>query len=304
MQKVFRLPSQLYFDLFSTPELSGDKLIAVYSILKTSRQGEVKYYAYKAKNNKFVSGYSLLRAKTKMSINTLKKYVPALIEKGLCHFDLNGDFVLLGNKKVKELYTRKLVPIVIGESFLDTALKVMSVRIHSKEGYQKKEIAKKLTRSEQLKQVVDKSNTNAGKRALKRSVKDESVIIEKTVLSLQGFSKLKDGTLDNKSKGYYWKKKLKVKGLVKTSRRFEEIEKMSFSEYQYLKSVFGLQRAETYNNGFLCRETISSFSAVDLTKVKKQEIKKEIPVSPKKPSKKPIRLDFDMIKFWESGAGN
>lgn len=293
--------------MFSTPDVSGDKLIALYSILKTSREGEVKYYSYKAKNNKFVSGYSLLRAKTKISLNTLKKYVPVLIEMGLCNFDVNGDFILLGNTKLKKMYSRKLVPVLIGKSLLETSYNVISVRLHSKESYQKKEIAKKLTRSEQLKQgsVPHRLlNANAGKRALKYSYSEseEKAIIEKTILSLQGFSKLKDGSLDNKSKGFYWKNKLKQKGLVKTKREFTKKEKMSLEEYRFLKGNFSMEKNETYYLGHLVEETVSSFYAIDLIN-KKQEIHAPtIKVTSNK--KAPIRMSFDMIKFWETGKGN
>jgi hypothetical protein len=119
-KKVARISSKLYFDLY---QKGGDKLIAVYVILKTSRNGEIKYYSHKSKNNKFVGGFSLLRSKTNLTLHSIKKYVPILIDMGLCFIDKNGDFVMIGNEKIKDLYnSRKLVPINIGVNLSETSL--------------------------------------------------------------------------------------------------------------------------------------------------------------------------------------
>ena len=144
-KKTARISSKLYSALFKE---GGDKLIAVYSVLKTSRGGEVKYYAYTSKNRKFISGYSLLRAKTILTLHTIEKYVPTLIDMGLCFIDKNGDFVLVGNQKLKKQYNNKLLPIKIGVNLTDTAYNSLAVRVFSMEKTQKTQIEKKQTRSE------------------------------------------------------------------------------------------------------------------------------------------------------------
>ena len=161
-KRIARLNSRLYFDLLVR---GGDKLIAVYSILKTSRNGEVKYYAYKSKNNKFVSGYALLRAKTSLTLHIIEKYVPMLIDMGLCFIDKNGDFVLLGNDKTNELYnSRKLVPVTIGANITETVLFSFAVRSFSAEKKQQTEINKKLTRSEVISQGANPRNLKEYKK--------------------------------------------------------------------------------------------------------------------------------------------
>lgn len=264
-KKIARINSRLYFDLF---ERGGDRLIAVYAILKTSRNGEIKYYSYTAKNNKFIGGYSLLRAKTNLTLHTIEKYVPTLMEMGLCFIDNNGDFVMLGNEKVKELYNnRKLVPIVIGKNITETAYNVVSVRLFSAEKQQLKQIEVKQNRSELLKQASNPSNPKLykkAKRALKKYEGVDLTVIDKTVLSNQGFAVLKDGTVNNKSKGAYWKKVLKRNGVVKTNRRFEPICEMPYAEYLQIKNSGYKAKKHTFNNGFLSEELVSSFSSIDL----------------------------------------
>src|SRR5690606_20070647 len=136
-KKVVRINSRLYYDLFSH-ENGGDRLIAFYCILKASRKNDSRFRAFISKNNKLVSGYGLLRAKTNLSLSTIEKYMPILIEKGLCTLEENGDVSLLGNQKTKELYScEKLVPIVIDENLVKTSLHVLAVRVKSAEDKQK-----------------------------------------------------------------------------------------------------------------------------------------------------------------------
>jgi len=309
MNKIFRLPSKLFFDLWTrgneTHGLTGTKLIAVYSILKCSRENEVKYYSYKSKNNKIISGYALLRAKTNLSLHTIEKYVPVLCDMGLCFIDSNGDFVLLGNQKVKELYSSydKIIPIKIGKNLTDTAHNVLSVISHAKERQQQKQYKKKLTRSENQKQGAYPRNNNAGKSAFKRSG-EVFKLNEKTVLSVKGFAALVHGKENNiknlKSSGCYWKRILKSKGIVKTKRQFENIQKMSHGQYLQLKNLGLLDYNQTYKGGYLVAETISTFSAIDLTKketVFEVTVKKEISEKKQEYKKKPY-LEFDMIDFW------
>jgi len=312
MNKIFRLPSRLFYDLWDKGNnfsgLTGEKLIAVYSILKSSREKEVKYYSYKSKNNKIISGYSLLRAKTNLSLHVIQKYVPVLIEMGLCFIDKNGDFVLLGNEKVKELYNcTKLVPIRIGRNLIDTADNILSVKLFAAEKQQKLQYKKRLTRSEIIKQGVDPKNSQQLKKAqsvLKR-FGDITNLNEKTVLSVEGFAVLKHGAENNlkniKSSGNYIKRKLKIKGLVKTKRQFEKIQKMSYEDYLNFKKLGMLTYRHTYSNGFLVEEKISSFSPVDLITTKEEKIVEPVIIKSEY-NNKPY-LEFDMIGFWINGKG-
>ncbi len=299
--KIVRISSKLYFDLYTR---GGDKLIAVYSILKASRDGEIKYYSYKSKNNKTISGYALLRAKTNLTLYSIERYVPHLIDMGLCFIDKNGDFVVLGGQKVKELYNSyKLVPILIGKNVIDTAYNVMSVRIMSEEKQQFRQIQLKQNRSELLKQVSNPTNHKTYKKALKvlQRYGEEVTVIDKTVLSNQGYAYLKDGSEDNKSKGAYWKRVMKNKGIVKTRRRFNLLGEISFADYLSLKNNGYKNRRLTYVNGNLAEEQISSFKAVNLiTEQKQHSIQLEV-IKPIKEKVKPLHhLSFDMVAWWSN----
>ena len=302
-KKIARINSRLYFDLFHR---GGDKLVAVYAILKTSRNGEVKYYSYKSNNNKFVSGYALLRAKTNLTLHTIEKYVPVLIDMGLCFIDKNGDFVLLGNDKINTLYSsRKLVPVTIGANVTETVLFSFSVRSFSAERKQQTEINKKLTRSEVISQGANPRNLKELKKAqrLLKTFGEVTNLTEKTVLSLNGFGVLKhtekNEIKDIKSSGSYWRKKLKNANIIKTKREFKKVQQMSFAEYLNFKKYGELTNRHTYKNGYLVEETISSFS----TKVLLPKLNVEISATKelKQEYKKKSYLEFDMIDFWVNG---
>lgn len=310
MKGIFRIPSQLYFDLWTKgneiPSLTGDKLIAVYSILKFYRDNGIKYYAYKSKNNKNISGYALLRAKTNISLHTIEKYVPVLIEMGLCFIDNNGDFVLLGNQKTKDLYSSyKLVPIKIGKNVTDTALNVMFVRVDAKDKEEQKQYRKKLTRSVIISQGVN-PQTSSKLRDAKKTLKrfgEITYLNEKTVLSNGGFAVLKHGAENDikhlKSSGSYWKKRLKDKGLITTKRQFTNVEQMSYDCYLNLKRLGFLEKSQTYRQGYLVNETASAFYTIKSPII---EIETEVLVPAEKEifieyNKKPY-LQFDMIDFW------
>jgi hypothetical protein len=299
-KKIARISSKLYFDLY---QKGGDKLIAVYAILKTSREQD-KYYSYTAKNNKFVSGYSLLRSKTFLTLYAIKTYVPILIEMGLCSIEENGDIYVLGGEKIKELYnSRKLVPIIIGRNLNDTADNSLSVRVFSAKFQQERQINKKQRRSELLKQLSEPSNYKLykkAKRLLKRLDVEEITIVDEVVLSNQGYAVLKNEVEDNKSMGCYWKQKLVKKGLIESKRRFKKLKKMSYGEYLSYVDLFPHNRA-VYRNGFLCKEEIATLQPIDLTKQIIVEepiiIKEELP---KKQVKGLKHLEFDMIAWWQN----
>jgi hypothetical protein len=268
--KTFRLNSKLYYTLF---EKGGDKLISVYSILKSSRDGESGYTAYKSKNNKIVSGYALLRSKTVLSLHTLKTYVPMLIDMGLCVIDDCGNVLFLGNRKVNNLYSKdnnsstdytKLVPIKIEKNLVLTAYNSMVVRIKSAERQQLNQICVKNRRSELLKQLENPKNSKdykKAKRLAKKLGSKEIEVTQKTVLSLQGYALLKDNTVDNKQKGAYWKKKMKKHCGLVTKRQFTKVTKTSYEEYLFLRNSNVLSKNTVFdkNSSFILLESVSSF---------------------------------------------
>lgn len=268
MEKITRINSRLYYDLFSSDE-SGDRVISLFLHLKQIRGNNRCIESYKARNNKFVSGYSLLRAKSNISISTLKKYVPILINKGLVRFDEMGNVFVLGGDKINILYsTEKVVPVQLGKNLVETAHNSFYVRIHALYGAQKKQIAKKKSQKELLLQVASPKSATEYKKALrlKKQLEEKGKVIEivdTPILSREGFSKLrfkKDTTkMVSKSSGFYYKKILKDRGSISTRRRFEKVMKMTYSEYNNCKNYY-TSSSYTYINGYLSIELISSFS--------------------------------------------
>lgn len=273
MANTYRIPSKLYAELYNTAinsnsKLDADRLIAMYSILKQSRlKGETKYQAFTSRNNKVVSGYSLLRNKTNMSLVTLKKYIPALINLNLCYFDKKGDFIVIGNDKLKATYNDKIIPILIGKNIIETALNVFYVRLHASEKNQIKRIKIKTNQSELLKQIENPTNTELYKKA-KSFVKrngNEIKLIDKCVLSIKGYAGLKKDS-SCKGLGNYWKRRLKSKKLIKTKRRFDIIQEMDFKEFQILKSSKQISGKYIYYDGYLVEELASEFSVISQCK--------------------------------------
>lgn len=303
-QKIARPNSKLYFDLY---QQGGDKLIAVYAILKTSREGLDKYYSYTSKNNKVVSGYALLRSKTILTLHSIKKYVPTLISMGLCYIEDNGDVHITGGERLNTQYKcRKIVPIVIGKNIIETALNAVSVRVFSMQKQQESQISNKQNRSELLLQVSNPTNYKLYKKAKKlekRLMGEKIIILDKVVLSNQGYAVLKNGISDNKSMGQYWKKRLTSKGLVKVTRRFDRLKQMSYEEYQKIK-IISKNRRMVYSKGFLCEELISSFNSIDLVNTTVEIITNPIKeliqesVSIKQRVKPLQHLSFDMVAWW------
>ncbi|MBC7525228.1 MAG: hypothetical protein H7239_12415 [Flavobacterium sp.] len=261
MLSTFRIPSKLYFELY---QKGGDKLIATYSVLKQSRNKEKQYFSFTSKNNKKVSGYSLLRNKTNISLHTLKKYIPTLINAGLCSFNDIGDFILLGNSKTKELYSsHKLVPIIIGKNLVHTAYNSMAVRLYSSEAKQLRQIEIKRNQSELLKR---KDNPRSLKelKAIRKILKNENrndFFIDKSVLSLQSYAYIKDNS-NSKAKGYYWKNKLKQKNIIVSKRRFNNIKQMTLKEFLFLKSNSKIPKLFLYRSGWLVEEIVSEFNTI------------------------------------------
>ena len=274
--------SKLYADLFS---LGGDNLVAVYCMLKFSKNGEIKIYKEKNRNI-----YHTLKTKTNLSVTTLRKYIKELVKLEVCYFDSVGNFVLKGNNKLnKEYKKKKLVRVKVG-SYKQTRLFSFAVRIRTMERLQKKAIDRKNEQNKILaRQRKGYCITKREKNFLKSCEMYESegdYNNAKTVLSNQGYSKLKKGYEASKSVGYYWKKNLVSAGIIKTERQFKFLRKGTKLDYLENREF---DRTIVYKKGKIYKELIPSFTT-------NTEAKKEV-------YKKKNYLQFDMIDFWINGAG-
>jgi len=137
MSKIVRIPSRLYHSLLLQ---GGDRLVAVFCILKSSKGNLPKYYAHTSKNGKSVSGKTLLRKHTGLSIKQLDDYIKNLEVLDVIEFESNGNVRVIGNNASKRLYGGKLVPIETSQSILKTAMHSLSVRIYSQANYQNKQM--------------------------------------------------------------------------------------------------------------------------------------------------------------------
>lgn len=267
---ICRIPSKLYYALFKE---GGDNLLSVYCSIKAFKAGQIKFKSYKAKNNKFVGNYSLLRSKTNVSLSTLKKYVPILENMELLKFDKNGDVLLLGNKKLKSLYGDKIVPVPVCLKLTDTRYACMSVRLHSAQKQQHLMMEKKANLRELLMQgesgVKNLKQLKKLKKLIKEHGKDASKLnyTDETVLSIQGYAFLKHHREHNKPLGNYYKKKLKEKGLVSTNRRFKEIsntQRMSYNEFLFFRRSGATPCNVVYRRNRMMEEVISSFTPINI----------------------------------------
>jgi len=273
LQQAVILNSRLYSHLFDEGQ---DELIAVYSLLRFYKRGNIKYY-----NEGKLSGYNLLHKKTNLSLTTLKRYVPKLVGLGLCWFDKHNQLVLLGTNKINKLYKKgrtKYVPIEI-DTYKQTKLFSFRVRILKMEQGQKSRIDR---RSEQNK-IIEKMKKgynltaqefkfrNAWRDADKDYARNQDTYNANTVLSNQGFSRLKFGETTSKGSGNYWKKQLVAAGIIKVKRQFQFLKKCSQKEYLSLR--YAGDRALVFKNGKLYRELISKFTTTEFYKAK-EELKK------------------------------
>lgn len=251
MHKTVRIPSRIYFQLL---EKGGDKLISVFCTLKSQRKGK-KYYSYTAKNNRFVSHFSLLRQQTTLSLSVIKKYVPMLVDMGFVVLEKNGGVSIIGNNKLKKLDTRnntKLVPIQVFNKYKKTELYSYYVRIHSNEKSQKKIIGKKLQRSEIIKKSPSTYIEKQNHKRVVESFGKEIDYTENVMLSNTSFSEIKDS--DKKpsvSKGNYLKRKLCEENILYSKRQFKKLEKLSYVQFKKRNIQ---ERGITYFNGYMVRE--------------------------------------------------
>lgn len=287
--------SVLYNHLYtqaSSFNLDGDRLIAVYCILKSARghrKESIKAGKYK--------GINLVSKKTGISKQTLSKYLAVLSALDLVHFSKSGSLLFVGNKKLKERfktksrnYRVKYFKINIGKTIAETALNSYNIRLN---GY-----------IDSINRRIDKNET---------STKLTCKTYDKVTLSVLGFGLLKSAgskplrsttAQKNKlSKGNYWKQKLIKAQYIYTFRQYEFIKNCSKEEFNSIR-YNTLDRTLRWENNKMYKEHPSLISAKPIEKSVEikpaDKILKDQRSAPKTDYKKKDYLQFDMIDFWKN----
>ena len=286
LQKATVLNSKVYSHLF---EVGGDELISVFSLLKFHKNGEIKYYN--------VKNYAELSKRTTISITTLKRYIPILIDLGFCRFESQGDFYVIGNNKLNKLYKKgklKLVPIEIA-TYKQTKMFSFRVRILRMEQNQKNTIDIKSNRNNIIakgsrRQFLSKLEFKQLKNLKKKGISITD-INDKVILSIQGYYKLKSGKQNKGNNGQFWKAKLIEAGIIKARRVQELITKCDKEEFKALR---GYDKSLFYYKGGVYRELISEFTTTEFTNPAPIIINREI-------TSKPLaHLSFDFCHWLAS----
>lgn len=246
----------------------GDKLIAIYLILKSSKNAKNRIFPEITTQGKSIKFYRLLHKKTKLSEATLKKYVPKLISLGICNFSADGGFYIEGNNKTNKKFNKKYCLKIAVSNINETALNSYFVRIKALEKTQIKNIEKHQRQINIMSRAERGFNLKKSeKNTLKRLIKKEITIsklnthCDKVVLSNEGFAFLKDSDKDKKSKGHYHKQKLVKRGLIKTKRQFKFVMNCDYTSYLNLKKQFN-NRKLVFKNNKVYLELISIFQVV------------------------------------------
>lgn len=288
--EISRIPSKVYFELF---DKGGDPLVALFCILKRSKTCE-KYLSYTNSRGGKVGGYGLLRKNTNLSLNTLKKYVPLLVELELLEFKVNGDVYLKGtNKLIEEYKNRKLLPVKVGKSFKSTQYNSAIIRFYSCRDNQLKAIDKKNNQNEKYLQGAEPKNYQDYQKYkdIQKGKLKKVAVIDTVILSNEGVSRIKAKSTGKhqKSRGSYWKSKFVDLGLLEFRRRFKKVKKMSLKEFKHFRAngtVLNVNKFK-YQNGWLVEEVCSEMSI-------KESDKEEKVVKGK-----PIGMGFDFLGWLE-----
>ena len=274
--------STLYSELLAS---GGDSVVACYIMIKNIRGNNGKVF----KEDKR-SIYHTLKEQTNLSITTLKRYTKVMVDLEICFFDSVGNFCFLGGNKINKKYNKKKQVRVEVGTFTQTKLFSFKVRIYTMERLQKKAIDRKYKQKNIIARMskgyfTTKQELNFLKRCEKKdkAVEDYNA---KTILSNQGYSKLKHSTERSKSSGYYWKNKLVSAKLIQVERRFKFLRKGTQLDYLENRKF---DRTIVFRNGKIFKELTPSFS----TSIKEDKVI----------YKKKSYLQFNMIDFWINGDG-
>lgn len=266
--------SVLYNHLYTQASqfnLDGDRLIAVYAILRSARKGKESIKAIKK-----LKGLNLVSKATGLSRQTLSKYIPVLSVLNLVSFSRNGGLLFAGNKKLETKYRSKsrnyrvkYFKIIIGKTIAETALNSYSIRLH---GY------------------IDSINRRIDKN--EKSTKLTCKKYDKVTLSVKGFGLLKSAQKNKLSKGNYWKQKLLKAKCIYASRQYKFIKSCSKQEFNHDR-FYDNDRSLRWEAGKMYKELSSLISKTYI----KEEIRDK---ETKTDYKKKDYLQFDMIDFWKN----
>ena len=276
MTQYTNINSKLYSTIFFE---GGDTLLAVYAKLKFAKRNSTKIFKENGR-----SIYHTLKTETNLSITTLRRYVKVLIKLNLCSIDSEGNFAMVGTTNINKLYkSKKSIRVEIG-TFAQTKIFSFRVRIYTMEKSQKKAIDRK---DKQINIIARQSKGYWTSKAEKHFVnichfKGKTVedFNAKTILSNQGYSKLKHGAERSKSSGKYWRNKLVKASIIQVKRGFQFLKRCTRSEYLRNR---GYDRSIVFKNGKMFKELIPYFTT---------EIK--VPI---KQESKLAHLSFDYI-YW------
>ena len=262
MKSTVFINSVLYNSLY---KVGGDNLIAVYSILNAAKNGNYIIKADKSKR------YGNLHKKTKLSIKTLKKYIPFLIEMELCNFSKNGDFYMMGVNKIAQKYKTKKRQKFGGidiDTFTKTKLNSFKVRVYSMEQRQKNRIDKRYEEQKVMSKVEGRIRVSENDMKLYLSLVKKGITLdnyedfsEKVVLSVCGFGLLKSGERDKLYVGQYWKEKLISGGIIKSKRNTLKLRKCSKKEFEDLRYANFDVHLSLFK-GWLYEEQVASFNTI------------------------------------------
>ncbi len=271
MSNSININAKVYALLFNKGVELGvdsDRLIATYIKIKQTNKQE-NLISYTASNNKFVGGLPLIKKATGLSLSSLQLYAPILADAGLLSLELNGDVRVKGNNKInKEYKSTKSIKLAVSNKLAELKLAIYFVRVKAAEKSQKKEIQKKEFKINtisklQKNQYLTKPELRMMKKLEKKGITLSSLkqsLATETVLSNDGFGKLKKDKENNKNTGSYFKRRLEAAKLVTIKQRFNKIKKCSYTEYIQVKKSLDYQPNLRYVKGWLCEQLISSFS--------------------------------------------
>ena len=223
----------------------GDSLVAFFATIRCYKKDVV----YRKSGRK--GTYGTLRHYTGLSINTIKAYIPMLLELGMCSVHDNGNIAVhsrnYNRKNLNSCTYNKIIPICVHSKFSLTKSSSYYVRIHSNLKSQEKGIKKK---AERLKLHCKYTNNSINKKELKalrnleRRGLDETTLKNSyrsnSTLSNSTFSKIKGS--NSKASGNYHKNKLIKMNLISQQRDFKLFKEGVFSksDVSYLRNEFNI----------------------------------------------------------------
>ena len=242
-------------------------------MLLKGRDGYHRYSPIKNSNNKVTKGKRLLKLQSNISLTSLEKHLPTLLDLDLCHFDKDGGFFMVGSKKINQQFkSYKKIPITVGKNLRETKGNVNAVLIIANLYRQTSQIDKKITLNKAYKQEKKGLPLNSRQAYLLKKARQNKNInldslnkVENLVLSNKGISNLITGLLRDSNKnsvshGGYWRKVLEKRGFILSRRRYKTIwsEKISYQRFlemrSYFKSIHGFV---TYKNGRVVKPIVS-----------------------------------------------